>query len=350
MKIQVFDIGNSNLKCYIWDVSGESPKLIHDNHTPTSHQMIDNLEIIDNAYKTRDQDAVIILSMSDSVVYENKSGKKIWIPLGEPTHEYARLEQLPPYRETGKPHGEVLSGVFNQLQMIKMMSLAQGFGHTRILPFSTYVAAHLAGEKRFNNWDITHASNSGVYNYQIPNPADARFPKCGWHSCIDDIIDAGWISKEILPCHHQLKTNDGTPVLIGGHDTTFANAMHTPYSTKPYISCGTWLTVSVESSTRPNWVDEGARYIIAPNGAVLKQICVPSPQSQNGKIEVVKRISNFLDKHLVLETASPIRVFGPWRRGMHEMLQKYSEFEFVMMSENYLTEQAALYAARSITK
>lgn len=351
MKILVFDVGNSFLKANIWDMSSDEPQILYDNHTPTSKKMQDNLEVIDNVHRNHEKDAVIILSMSDSVVYESKSGQRIWIRAQEPTHEYARIDQLPPYYETGKPKGEVLSGVFNQLQMIKTMVQAQGFGNTRILPMSTYIAAHLAVNPKFNNWDITHASNSGVYNYRIPNPVDLRYPKNGWHSCIDDIIDAGWIGREILPCHYKLETPEGTAVLIGGHDTTFVNALDIPFSTKPYVSCGTWLTASVESDVLPDkegepkrWIDDGSRYILAPNGAVLKQICVPSPTSDVGKHDLANRILDFFDKHLV--TDEPIQIFGGWHRSYYEMLSEAnSRFSFEMKYDaNYLMKCAAEYA------
>ncbi len=357
MKIQVIDVGNTFLKVNIWEmIEGETPKLRYDHHTPTSKDMRDNLEVIDNAYANQEQDAIIILSMSDSVVYENKEGQRIWIPAGEPTHPYARLDQLPPYRETGKPQGEILSGIFNQLQMVKTMVQTQGFGNTRILPMSTYIAAHLAVNPNFNNWDITHASNSGVYNYRIPNPNDLRYPNNGWHQCIDDIIHCGHIGKEILPCNFTLKTPEGIPVLIGGHDTTFANATHIPFSTKPYISCSTWLTISIESEVLPDkegeppkWIDDGTRYVVAPNGAVLKQICVPSPQHRMGKIEVAERTLKFLEKHLMPDTTAPILIFGGWRNVYHELLANASTpFEFETTGPHHLSECAAHYAYKSL--
>ena len=348
MRIQVFDIGNSHLKCDIWDFTHPTspPNLIYSNHTPTSRDMKDNLEVIQSYYDRNKKEAVIVLSMSDSIVYESPEGKPIWIPAGEPTHPYARLETKPPYRETGKPHREVLDGCFNQLRMVMTQMRSNNFYKSRILPFSGYVAAHLAGDKKFNKWDITHASNSGVFSYQLPSN-DERFPKSGWHPCIEDIIEAGYINREIVKSDHILIAKDGTPILVGGHDTTFANALDIPYSTKPYISCGTWLTASVESSVRPNWKDEGARYIIAPNGAVLKQLCFESAQTDEGKVNAAKRIQDFLTKHT--DGNVPITIFGRWRKTFRELINdEILDRPILMTHNNYLTEQAAVYALENL--
>lgn len=352
MRVQVFDIGNSFLKHYLIEIQdGRDPKFFCDHHTPTSKDFSENMEVIRHAYQHQEKDIVILLSMSDSVVWESAEGYKQWIPAQEPTHPYARLDQLPPYNETGKPQGEILSGVFNQLQLIKTQVNSQGFKKIRILPFSGFVAAELAGDKYFNAWDISHASNSGVFNYKIHNPYDERFPLNGWHACIQDIIDRGWISEKILPCDHVLHAPDGTPIMIGGHDTTFMNALHGIYSSKPYISCGTWLTASVESDISRDWKDEGARYVVAPNGSILKQLCIPAPTTDTGKFEAVGRIYDFFEKHLIAKTQSPIRVVGSWRHPLHHILSAFTTFEFSKMHDKYLQEQAARYAvARYLEK
>lgn len=258
--------------------------------------------------------------MSDNIVWEYE-GIKRWIPAQEPTHNYARNTDLPLFRESGKPKAEGWGGIFDKLALVKtQIHFGAGFRSIRILPFSGMCASHLANDKKFNNWDKTHATNSGVFNYQIPNPLDERFPINGWHDCISDIIDNGWIGEEILPCDHILRTPDGKPILIGGHDTTFANALHTPYSTKPYVSAGTWITASVESSLRPNWNDEGARYITAPNGAILKQICFAAPTNEAGREKAASRIIKFFEKNLAEGTTMPIPVFGGWRQTFFEKI------------------------------
>lgn len=349
MRIQVFDIGNSHLKCDIWEILEAAPaKLVYNHHTPTSRNMSENLKVIYNAYHHNEKEGVIVISMSDNTVWESPEGYVRWLPAQEPTHEYARLEELPPYQETGKPKKEILNGVFNHLQLIKTQINSRMFGKkVRILPMSGFVASSLADEKSFNHWDLTHASNSGVFNYQISNVHDPRFPKSGWHSCIADILERGWIHRNILPSSHILKAPDKTPIVLGGHDSTFANALHGIHSSKPYVSCGTWWTASVESELSRHWKDEGARYIVAPNGSILKQLCRPAIPHENAA--TAKTICRFFSNHLIKETQSPIRVFGAWRETMYETLCSLnSGFEFELMHENYLSEQAARYAAKCI--
>ena len=348
MKIQVIDIGNTSIKFDVWEIGKDTPKLLTHYIAGTSRDMKENLEIINRAYDITQKDGTIILSMSDSTVYETPEGSIRWLPAQEPTHPYARLDSLPAYRETGKPHREILSGILNQMQMIKTQMNTRGFRHkVRILPMSGFVASWLAGDKSFRSWDITHASNSGVFNYQIANLYDPRYPMSGWHACINDILDAGYIDRKILRCDHVFKTVNG-PILLGGHDTTFANGMHGIYSAKPYISCGTWLTVSTESDISRNWKDEGARYLVAPNSSILKQICFPSPTESEGLEGAARRVNDFISKHLILETQSPIRIFGPWREVMCDKLAAISEYKFFTTRDHHLSEQAALYAHKAL--
>lgn len=352
MRIHVFDIGNSFLKSEVWQVAENgNTKLCRSHHTPASRHMSENLQTIQHAVDSHEQDAIIFLSMSDNVVWENARGDIIWIPAQEPTHNYARLDKRPPYRETGKSVSMDWQGIYNKLMFIEQQChFGAGFKNMRILPFSGMCAAWLCGDKSFNNWDITHASNSGVFSYQLPS-ADERFPNSGWHPCISAFIDRNWISEKILPSCHSLTMKDGTPVLIGGHDTTFANAMHpAAYGSRPYISAGTWVTVSVESSVRPNWEDtEGARYVIAPNGAILKQLCFPSPTTDKRFSEAVAKIVDYLHRHLPEKTDVPISIFGGWRQKMYDAIAPLllPNHKPRLEHAHYLTEQAAVFTARS---
>ena len=331
MKIMVIDVGNTHLKCDIWHVAdGIDNKLLYSNHNRTSRHMPDNLELIRTYYNHNEKDAVIILSMGDSVVYETVPGKIEWLPYDTQTHEYAHNIDLPPFAESGVPRGQDLQGSFQQIMMLRLRPDVK-----RILPMSAFIAAWLAEYHDFANWDITQASNSGLYNYQTGK----------WQDCIGEFLRKGIIGEKIDKSNRMLIDPYGIPIFIGGHDSTFANATDLPYSTKPYVSCGTWTTVSVENKLSRNWRDRGQRYVIAPNGTILEQLCFKS----ESKLETAKRIIDFLDKKFAGIEKRPIGVFGTWRKDLQSILaMERSYLEFTILPENYLTECAARYAAQTI--
>ena len=368
MRVMVIDIGNSNLKIHIW----EGNKLIYNHLTPSSPKFSDNLAFIDNAYKnSRQADAHIILSMSDSVIFERADGVPIRLQHNEPSHSYFTGD-LPAYVECGLPRATALNGMLNQVSMVKTLLRAErGFRKNpkRILPPSTYIAAHLAGERDFNNWEITHATNSGFFNHQKANPHDERFPLSGWHQCVDDVIEDGFINEKIL-----LPQDKVGEIMLGGHDTTFASALDTPHATKPYISCGTWITVSRETAVSRKWKDDGTRNVASPGGTILNQLCIPS--GHEGKNKALAHIRKTFTKY-----SAPIKVFGSWansfldvfsNQGVGQFLTKkgaldieqvlpvhgdiehlppdLSALEFELMPKNYLSETTARFAVKNLTQ
>ena len=349
MRVMVIDIGNSNLKIDIW----RDDTLIYNHATPTSDKFSENLAVIDNAFLKREHDAVIVLSMSDSVIYETASGEPIRLQYHEPSHPWFTGE-LPSYVECGLSRATALNGMLNQVSMIKHLFHAERTfrkNPKRILPVSAYIAAHLAGQKDFNSWDLTHATNSGFFNGQKPSKGDSRFPLAGWHKCVDDIIEDGLIDEKILGSYDQLDQY----IFIGGHDTTFANALDVPYATKPYISCGTWLTVSRETAVSRNWKDDGTRNVAAPNGSMLNQLCIPG--DTHGKNRALAHIKKHFTKYY-----APVRVFGSWANSFFSEIEQHSgvevpghdpisndilsQIEFELMPKNYLSKTAAQFVQK----
>ena len=329
MRIQVIDVGNSYLKNHIWDVAdGRDSKLMHGVANETSRDMQENLEIVRNYYDKSEKEGVIILSMGDSVVYETKNGEIEWLPYDTQPHDYAHNIDMPPFVTSGLSQRGELKGSFYQLMMLRTRPSIH-----RILPMSAFIAAWLAEEKNFMQWDRTHVSNSGAYNYQTAD----------WDDCVKDLINKGVIDKKILSPKDTLRAPDGTSILIGGHDSTFANATDIPYSTAPYISCGTWTTVSVESGVSRTWRNRGQRYVVAPNGTVLEQLCF---KSKENPLEATNQIIDFLNKKFNRVNAPPIRVFGAHGREMHKLLTAVApKYEFGLLHEHYLTEHAARFAS-----
>lgn len=353
MKIQVFDVGNTFTKdtCFEIKDGGDSldSRCVTSGKRATLPNMLDTFHLLDRVLDENQPDAAIFLSMSDNITLLQNS-TAVWIPASEPRHPYAPPETRPPFAQTGTSPFSSWQGITNTLALARRM--ITGFTRVRVLPVSAACAAHLAGENYFNTWDITHASNSGIFSFQIPSP-DPRYPQSGWHPYAYEYIERGWINKDIVKCNYPLKhKKTGIPLLIGGHDSTFANANDIPFSTKAYISLGSWMTASVESSVRPDWVDaeeNDERYLIAPNGSILKQICFENVGAARQKDKLV----DFMKRHLT-HTTSPILIFGGWD-GIEDASASICKslgkdgFRWALKKDpHFLSECAATYAYNSL--
>ena len=298
--MNVIDVGCSNIRSYLIQ-DGEVVSLDKCATQPNS-------VINDTLHLFRKQlgqsQATFVISTSDSIAWEDKDGNVQWIEHSVPD---AWMNGLTPYAISGHPKYTLLRGAANQ-----MLSLVEnvGLGNIRrILPLSAMIAAQIAGDREWNVWDYTHASNSGFYNHAKGKWADEAKP----------FIDAGVIGERILspvaliPADPSLRR-----VYLGGHDSVFTAATDIPYSTKPYISFGTWTTVSVPTIVKKSeggqidtktWTTD--RYILAANGIVMRQQCFPSLPSEHDAI--IERCFDFLDKNYRRITSVPsVRVFGGW--------------------------------------
>ena len=332
MRVNVIDIGCSFTKVY----SVEDGKILGHCKLPTvPHRIVSHaLSAHGEIRKKFGGDAVIVISTSDSVVVEYKSKEHQWF-----LHDVPKKwqEGLTPYKKSGHPRNEALRGAANQ--MLWLLKNERMFNMNRILPVSTYIAALIADDSSWHCWDITHATNSGFYDYD----------KGGWADEAQPFIEAGLIGKDILPSSGGWDINsENYSVFLGGHDSTFAVANDIPYSTHPYVSCGTWTTVSVEST--PDLIeDKGeSRFIAAPNGTVLQQLCFLSDDSDEGRAKAVNRVKTFLERKFQGAKAAPVRVFGTWGEQMlydlrcNSNLRVEEEIDMV----NYLPLQAARYVER----
>ena len=347
MIIQIFDIGNSMSRGFIYDVGVDSVSLIRCDRWTTKTDFESNLVNVQQSLG-KNVDAIMFITSSDNfVVWGNEAMK--WVKAQDDGD--ADIPPRPLFRETGKTEAHDWQGIHDKLFQITG-------NPQKVLPVSAAYAARIVEDTSFRSWDITHASNSGVFSYQLPS-VDARFPNSGWHPCVDRFIESDWFDRKILPCDHIVGTYNGAKVLLGGHDTTFAVANQIPYSTKPYISCGTWTTVSVESSVRPNWEDKGQRYLIAPNGAILKQLCFPSEKDDP---EVPYKVADYINKNVLpsgtktdiqgkyIGNSTRISLFGSWRHALHQKIVPLLPGRNICIeTEDYLTQQAASYVARSIS-
>ena len=340
MSVLIIDLGNSHLKfsCY------KAGNVYHFCQVPTP-ETVDGIlheisQRLQGGYYYLDEgegrratsvNTVMIISFSDAVFYDKTDGS---------LHQFRsadivpRHPALPPYQETGKPTNSQLAGIGNQLLYLRD---TVGLKNIRkLLPPSLFIGAHLTGATDWKRWDITHASNSGMWDYENGN----------WHAAMHPFFDAGVIdAKVVKPSAVLWHSHEiGYPeikFLCGGHDSVFANANDVPYSTKPYLSLGTWTTASVESEFRKLDRHHPSRFVIAPNGAILHQLCIRS--SEHSLQQGIK----FLEGK---QPTGPVRVFGGWAKAvLPELKSDTLKFECVdAPGRSFLHKQAARYTRRHI--
>ena len=322
MDVFVLDIGCTNLKGLVVRLDEVMVHWV----TPTPKDTSELLNACLSMYgNVRNEGYAInrhiVISHSDGIIYEVEDGTPHRL---SPDFDIPFQKGLPSAELTGKPRQPDLKGIGNQLLWLAKQEISV----RRILPVSTYVAAYLCGNKDWIHWDITHASNSGVYNQH----------EMTWHPIIENLIDQGAIGEVILSPNARIPNSLGMEVCVGGHDTLFAVSE----KVRPYVSCGTWVTASVpipegdilsaEVSSPPY-----TRNLRAPDGTLLWQICFANND------ETVSHIVNHMS---AIELGTEIPLFGGWANDLYRRLKETQSACFVNVDPDgtYLHRQAAAYA------
>lgn len=318
MRTLVVDVGCSNTKVYVFAEHCRSVEQIYNARVETDQ----SAEAVVNCVgkltsKFNDCEKTIVLSYGDALWYEDRFGNIFKMPV----EQHAFLDGLPDYKDSGKPDDWDLKGMGNQLLWLKgNYDLSQ---FRRILPCSTMVASILANNPDWKTWDWVHASNSGMYGYD----------RGCWLPQMSPFIDAGLIDEKVVSPKTIIPSSAGE-VLLGGMDTTFVVSNHIPYSNKPYLSCGTWVTASVESDIETLKPGSAARFVLSPNGTTLKQLCFKSDHT------TADRINKFFENRI---SKVAVEVFGPWS----DMLLPEFKFNYEYVERpdrSYLHYQAAKFA------
>jgi len=296
--------------------------------------MIDDLKgFFDEQIYTRQVNIILPISYSDSIWYLTKDGEAHHIPVFS---DIKQQEDVPHYNVSGKPKNSQLLGIAHQLMHLKKNVGLENI--KTILPTSTFVAAMLTGKNYWNTWDRTHASNSGMWDYENNR----------WCQQMQPFIQAGVIRHKVVnpDCILHIEPSREQKWLIGGHDSVFAVANDTPYSAKPYLSLGTWITASVEGWFKHRAENNTTRFVIAPNGTILEQLCFRANENQHDK--AIRKTMAFFERRLPKGTQPRrINVFGGWSKDGQKMWKKANGFEFVHKDQNFndfLHNEAVKYA------
>ena len=334
MHTLIIDVGCSYLKMAVY----EGDRLCEWWKRRTLTTPTDILESVSSLYcELRDHvsyhfSEIMVISYSDSVFYETQGGKIEHVPV------FTMIpiqDGLPPYQIAGKPRNSELKGAGNALLYLKNEVGLRNI--RRILPPSTFIASHVVGERDWRKWDKTHASNSGMWNYETASWCDEMKP------FIDaGVIDAEVVSPSEILWHDALKEK----VFVGGMDSVFANANDVPYNSKPYLSIGTWITASVESYFRKRDERSPTRFVIAPNGTIVEQLCFSADKA--GQDLAYDLTTDFFEKrNCGYNEPRRVNVFGEWSEAGIEVWQKHPHLRFVQVETektSYLHGKAARYA------
>lgn len=334
MRTLIIDLGHSFTKCFI---HSEKESLFYQSKTPNTipgilrvlRQQLLKTECYLRYIAQEEShdrllpiDRVMVISFSDAIFYEKTDGSFHQLDYIDfvPVHP-----ECPPYQITGKPTNSPLNSIANYLLHLRDTVGLENI--KRILPPSAFIASSLAGNSDWKTWDITHASNSGMWDYE----------KEKWHQAMDPFFEAQVISEKVVPCHALVsECSSEVKYLVGGHDSTFVNANDTPYSTKPYLSLGTWTTASAEAPFQKLDQHHPSRFVIAPNGTILHQLCI-----QSGEHSLQQGLKFLERKHL----SAPVKVFGGWAKEAVAQLKSDTVlFRCVEVPEpTFLHQQAAIY-------
>lgn len=193
----------------------------------------------------------------------------------------------------------------------------------RALPVSAMIAAHLCQNTEWRHWDLTHASNSGMW----------------------DQVKGEWLTSEYKDIIHQEVVSPstvvgeigGTPVLVGGHDALFCCSNES----QPFVITGTWTIASLpQAHFQPDPdAETHVRWLRDANGCLHKQINLKTPEVLTDKI--FDKVSGFL-----MLTTQHVAVAGAFAQQMSNLLEMRGFQTNVRKQMQH--EEAAFYAMRSL--
>lgn len=231
----------------------------------------------------------IVTSLSDCIVIEYGDGSRYMYWSNQDT---MTDDGIPPYEISGKPKQPGLYGMAHQLAWtIKSRDLDDVH---RILPVSTYVAAVIGGDPNWNSWEVTHASNSGMFN--MTSRGD-------WSSHMSPLLKANCICTAIEMPSAIVGRKDYMPVIIGGHDTTFT---YDDWD-EPYITVGTWVTIGkVQDDFDPHRFVQDShdiihiRWLMDTHERIHSQLCVKADDPElYHKVSLAARLMQIKDARIV---------------------------------------------------
>ena len=211
MRVLVVDIGNSNMKCAVFLIDGQSAVPVVTEVLETSRgnpwDMVDKARNMITRATAYEPDIGIVTAFGDAFI--DISGKvPRYVFADEPAVRY-----VGGYEFTGLPAGMAITG-------IRSLRKKHHLEWTDILPVNMFVLNQLTDASEPHLWDKTQASVSGEY-----------------HLLNDNWVESG--SAMLCEPSTVVTRFNGLPLCAGGLDNAFIDID----DTSPYVIAGTWRVV-----------------------------------------------------------------------------------------------------------
>ena len=355
--ILILDVGNSNTKCFIYQVDriNQVPRGVDYEATPIYEDrertnrghpwdLIDTCRVLlSRAIKAHAPKYGMLTAFGDAFVYydPNQNNRPRFVFADEPVPDditdpapLIRGDKggLSDYETAGFPTGNI------EITGVRALRAKHKAAWKAIVPVNVFLGAELGFRKEaWRNWDITQASATGDYN--IPNGewVSDGIPVCQPYDEIGTFKDNP-IAVRTPPAFQAM------PLLAGGLDNAFLDTTEQT----PYIVAGTWLVVStIHDEFRPTETQRqhGVRWFISGNGRYLAQTVRRSERPLTDQ-RVHDIFSDFQAMGLNGGDYQKIRVTGAYAKELTAKLNRFStgnyfNFQFTDHGEQF--KQSAIY-------
>ena len=350
--ILILDIGNSNTKCYVFEIRDRdisTAELRHEEHQKTNRghpwDLVDTCKnMFTRAIEAAAPDYAIITSFGDAFVYYDpkRNNRPRFVFADEPVETLIDSD----YSITGFPTGKIA------LTGIKSLRAKHQAKWNQIVPINIFMGRELGDNANWWSWDTTQASISSEFDlskrdwiYKSEGLTDKY--NCPTGMAVDQVYCPTAEPKPRL-CHptDEIGMFKKVPILAGGLDNGFADATEQT----PFIVAGTWLVVSTpckEFKPTPEQQEFGVRWLITGNGHYHAQTVKRSKPDQNLPKTI---IGHFQRTGIGCVAHQKVRVFGSYAGKLCQRMNRWSQenergLTFVVSGRE--VSETAIYAYES---
>lgn len=355
--ILVLDVGNSNTKCFIYQVDriGGAPRGVNYEATPIYEDrertnrghpwdLVDTCRcLLARAIKAHAPKYGMLTAFGDAFVYydPNQNKRPRFVFADESVPDDLKDDLGIDYETAGFPTGTI------EITGVRALRTKHKAAWESIVPVNVFLGAELCRKEGWRvgkpnpYWDITQASATGDYNIPNGDWVSDGIPVCQPSDEIGVFKDHP-IAVRTAPAFREMT------LLTGGLDNAFLDTTEQT----PYIIAGTWLVVStIHDEFRPTETQRqhGVRWFISGNGRYLAQTVRRS----------VKPISVELPEQIFADLQTmgigggdyqKIRVTGAYAKELTAKLNRFStenyfNFQFTDHGEQF--KQSAIYVYKN---
>lgn len=349
--ILILDVGNSNTKCFIYQVDriDGGPRGVDYEATPIYEDrertnrghpwdLVDTCRcLLARAIKAHAPKYGMLTAFGDAFVYYDPvtNNRPRFVFADEPVPDDITDDLDIDYETAGFPTGNI------EITGVRALRAKHKAAWKSIVPVNVFLGAELCRKEAWRNWDITQASATGDYNISNGDWVSDGIPVCQPSDEIGTFKDNP-ISVRTAPAFQAM------PLLAGGLDNAFLDTTEQT----PYIVAGTWLVVStIHDAFRPTETQRqhGVRWFISGNGRYLAQTVRRSERPLTDQ-RVHDIFSDFQAMGLGSGDYQKIRVTGAYAKELTAKLNRFStenyfNFQFTDHGEQF--KQSAIYVYKN---